>query len=87
VVSRYTIGMLMLIDTHDQQPPEQPPRAPREWPVRALLLIFEGVLLLVLSNVFPPFPAYILLMGALVLIVRGFTRLVPLTSGLKHYKQ
>jgi hypothetical protein len=79
--------MLMLIDTHDQQPPEQPRRDGREWPVRALLLIFEGVLLIVLSNLFPPFPAYILLIGALVLVVRGFTKLVPLTSGLKHYKQ
>jgi Flp pilus assembly protein TadB len=79
--------MLMLIDTNDQQPPEKPRRAGREWPVRALLLIFEGVFLLVLSTVFPPFPAYILLMGALVLVVRGFARLVPMTSGLKHYKQ
>jgi hypothetical protein len=79
--------MLMLIDTHDQQPPEKPPRAGREWPVRALLLIVEGIVLIVLSGAFPPFPAYILLIGACVLIARGFAKLLPMSSGLKQYKQ
>ena len=79
--------MLMLIDTHDQHPPEEPRRAGREWPVRALLLIFEGVVLIVLSGAFPPFPAYILLMGACVLVARGFAKLVPMTSGLKDHRQ
>ena len=77
----------MLIDTHDQPPEPPPDRAPRSWPVRALLLIAGGIVLFALSFVFPPLPAYILLLGACVMIGRGLVRLVPMSSGLKQYRQ
>jgi hypothetical protein len=78
----------MLIDTHDQRPEPPPRRRPdRQLPVRALLLIFEAVVLFVVSFAFPPFPAYILLMGACVLAGRGFSKLIPSTFGLKDHRQ
>jgi uncharacterized RDD family membrane protein YckC len=77
----------MLIDTHDQPEPPPPRRPGREWPVRALVLILEAVILFVLSFAFPPFPAYILVMGACVLGGRGFAKLLPSTFGLKDHRQ
>lgn len=46
-----------------------------------------GVVLMVLSAVFPPFPAYILILGACVMFVRGLTRVVQNTPGLRDYHQ
>jgi hypothetical protein len=37
--------------------------------------------------VFPPFPAYILLVGACVLIVRGLGRIVGDAPGPRDYRQ
>jgi hypothetical protein len=81
------VTVLMLIDTHDQPEPPPHPRPGRDWPVRALVLIFEAVVLFVLSFAFPPFPAYILLMGACILGGRGFAKLLPSTFGLKDHRQ
>ena len=77
----------MLIDTHDQPPEPPPDRAPRQWPVRALLLIAEAIVMFALSFAFPPLPAYILLLGSCVLFGRGLSRLVPTSNGLKNYRQ
>jgi hypothetical protein len=45
------------------------------------------VVLILLSSLFPPFPAYILIVGALVMIVRGLSRIVGNSQGLRDYHQ
>jgi hypothetical protein len=80
----------MLIDTRrDPPPPSEPDRErPRRFDAwRGFTSLGCGIALVVLSSVFPPFPAYILLVGACVLIVRGLGRIIGDAPGLRDYRQ
>jgi hypothetical protein len=80
----------MLIDTRREPPPPTDPDGSRHWRWdgwRWFMPLCVGVVLMVLSAVFPPFPAYILILGACVMFVRGLTRVVQNTPGLRDYHQ
>ena len=80
----------MLIDTRRDPPPPPEPGRRRRWSFegwRRFIALGWGIILVVLSSLFPPFPAYILLVGALVLIVRGLGQIVGNAPGLRDYHQ
>jgi hypothetical protein len=80
----------MLIDTRGGPPPPPEPDRHRHWRFdawRRFTSLGLGIVLALLSSVFPPFPAYILLVGACVLIVRGLGRIVGDEPGLRDYRQ
>jgi hypothetical protein len=80
----------MLIDTRREPPPEPDPHRPGHWHFRGwrwLAPICLSVILFVASSAFPPFPAYILIVGACVMLVRGLGRMVGNTPGLRDYHQ
>jgi hypothetical protein len=82
--------VLMLIDTRREPPPPPEPNQPPRWHFdgwRWLTPLCVGLVLLVSSSLFPPFPAYILIVGALVMIVRGLSRIVGSSQGLRDYHQ
>jgi hypothetical protein len=79
--------VLLLIDTRDQPPPEPSGRRWRASALRPALPLVEAGGLLVVSGWFPPFPAYILILGAVVIGGRGAARLIPMTNGLKDHRQ
>jgi hypothetical protein len=79
----------MLIDTRREPPPPEPNRR-RRWHFdgwRWLIPLCVGLGLILLSGLFPPFPAYILILGACVMIVRGLARIVDDSDGLRDYRQ
>jgi hypothetical protein len=82
--------VLMLIDTRRDPPPPSEPDRHRHWSFddwRRFTSLGWGIVLVLLSSVFPPLPAYILLVGACVLIVRGLERIVGDAPGLRDYRQ
>ena len=79
--------VFLLIDTTDQPPPEPSGRRWRPIALRPALPLVEAAILLVISGWFPPFPAYILILGAVFVGGRGAARLIPMTNGLKDHRQ
>jgi hypothetical protein len=80
----------MLIDTRREPPPPPNPDDSGRWHFdgwRWLVPLVIGAVLMVLSSFFPPLPAYILILGACVLFVRGLGRTVRSTPGLRDYHQ
>jgi hypothetical protein len=79
----------MLIDTRREPPPPEP-NQPRRWHFdgwRWLAPLCIGIVLIAVSSLFPPFPAYILIVGSVVMIVRGVSRMGGSAQGLRDYHQ
>jgi hypothetical protein len=78
--------VLLLIDTRDRRPP--PPR-PEPWRpnLRPLLPLALAVVLLVVAGLVPPLPSYLLILGAIALISRTISKLLPPLDGLRDYRQ
>ena len=75
----------MLVDTRDRRPEPRPePWRPN---LRPLLPLAVAVVLLVVAALVPPLPSYLLILGAIVLISRTISRLLPPLDGLKDYRQ
>ena len=80
----------MLIDTRREPPPSPEPDRSRGWHFdgwRWLTPLCIGLVLIGLSSLFPPLPAYILLIGSLLMIGRGVSRMGGTFQGLRDYHQ
>jgi hypothetical protein len=76
----------MYIDTHDQRP-VPPPHGPRRPNLRPLVPLAIAVVLLVVSALVPPLPAYVLIILAGAFIARTVAKLIPSVNGLEDYRQ
>jgi hypothetical protein len=76
----------MYIDTHDQRP-VPPPHGPRRRNLRPLVPIAIAVVLLIVSALVPPLPAYALILAAGALVARAVGKLIPSVNGLEDYRQ
>ncbi len=76
-----------MVDFDDDPPP---PRRRRHWELsdwRGVLYLAAGVLLALISSLLPPLPAYVVILGACVLIGHGLGGVVRNTPGLKDHRQ
>jgi predicted exporter len=76
----------MYIDTHDHRPVPAP-HGPRRPNLRPLVPIAIAVVLLVVSALVPPLPAFGLILAAGALIARTVAKLIPSVNGLEDYRQ
>jgi hypothetical protein len=87
--------MLMLIDTREPWFLPEEPDPPRRWsfnlgslrPLRRVIPLVIGLVLVLLSAAFPPVVAYGLILVACAFIGRGLASFMKGTSGLKDYHQ
>lgn len=81
------VGMLLIGENRDPQPPAGLRVSSRTWPMTALRLSWRlvgGLALLLVSSAFPPVEAYALIIAACVLIARGLAVVVLSLPEARH---
>ena len=79
----------MLIDTHEPCG-SSPPTGGRTWQLgewSGLLFVVAGLVLVLLSSLFLPLPAYVVILAACALIGRGLGEIGRIAPGLRDYRQ